>query len=83
MTRGAAAGKFGGPCGRFVSSATVALILGGAVTGLILVIAWSVRREDRRLSLAVEDPDPVSGMARRMNGLRRRDLSTEFLHPVR
>lgn len=67
----------------FEIAVTVALFLGGVVTGLLLVIAWAVRREDRRVTLAVEAPDRVSGVARRMNGLRRRGLSLEFLRPVR
>ena len=67
----------------FEIAVTVALFLGGVVTGLLLVVAWAVRREDRKVTLAVEAPDRVSGVARRMNGLRRRDLSPEFLRPVR
>lgn len=67
----------------FEIAVTVALFLAGVVTGLILVVAWAVRREDRRYTLAVEAPDPVSGIARRMNGLRRRDLNAEFLRPAR
>jgi hypothetical protein len=61
---------------------SVTLFLAGVVTGLILVVAWAVRREDRRYTLAVEAPDPVSAVARRMNGLRRRDLDAEFLRPA-
>lgn len=67
----------------FEIAVTIALFLSGVVTGLLLVIAWAVRREDRRVTLAVEAPDRVSGIARRMNGLQRRDLSLEFLRPVR
>jgi hypothetical protein len=61
---------------------SVTLFLAGVVTGLILVVAWAVHREERRCTLAVEAPDPVSGIARRMNGLRRRDLDAEFLRPA-
>ena len=61
---------------------SVTLFLAGVGTGLILVVAWAVRREEHRVTLAVEAPDPVSGIARRMNGLRRRDLDAEFLRPA-
>jgi len=67
----------------FEIAVTIALFLSGVVTGLLLVVAWAVRREDRRVTLAVEAPDRVSRVARRMNGLRRRDLNLEFLRPVR
>jgi hypothetical protein len=67
----------------FEIAVTIALFLGGVVTGLLLVVAWAVRREDRRFTMAVEAPDRVSGIARRMNGLQRRGLNLEFLRPVR
>ncbi len=67
----------------FEIAVTAALFLAGVMIGLILVVAWAVRREDRRCTLAVEASDPVSGTARRMNGLRRRDLDAEFLRPAR
>jgi len=56
---------------------TVALFLGVVTTGLILVIAWAVRREDHRNTWAAEAPDPVSAITRRITGLCRRDLDAE------
>jgi hypothetical protein len=67
----------------FDIAVTVAILLGVVVIGLVMVVAWAVRREDRRYTMALEPPDPVSGMARRMNGLRRRDLDAEFFGPAR
>jgi hypothetical protein len=67
----------------FEITVVVALFLAGVVTGLVLVVAWAVCREDHRHTLAVEAPDPVSGIARRMNGLRRRGPAAEFLRPTR
>lgn len=61
----------------------IALFLGGVVTGVIVVVALAVRREDRAYTLAVEAPDRMAGNARRLNGLGRRDLDPEFLRPVR
>ncbi len=60
----------------------VAIFLGGIVTGVIAVIAVAVRREDRRYTLAVEAPDRLSRNARRLTGMGRRDLDTEFLRPA-
>ena len=60
----------------------VAIFLGGIVTGVIAVIAVAVHREDRRYTLAVEAPDRLSRNARRLTGMARRDLDTEFLRPT-
>jgi len=51
---------------------TVALFLGGIVTGVIVVVALAVRREDRRYSLEGEAPDRISRSARMLNGVGRR-----------
>jgi hypothetical protein len=50
----------------------------GLMTGVIAVVALSVRREDRRHSLAGEAPDRMSRSARRLNGVSRRDLDAEL-----
>ena len=50
--------------------------------GVIAVVAIAVRREDRRYTLAVEAPDRLSRNARRLTGVRRRDLDAEFLRPA-
>jgi hypothetical protein len=67
----------------FEIAVIAALFLGGVVTGVILVVAWAIRREDRRYTLAVDAPDPVSQTARRLNGLVRRNLDADILRPVR
>lgn len=65
-----------------VVAISVALFLGGIVTGVIVVVALAVRREDRRYTLAVDAPDRLSRSTRRLNGLARRDLDAEFLRPA-
>ena len=51
----------------------IALLLGGAVSGVIAVLALAVRREDRRYSLTFDAPDRLSRTARRLNGVGLRD----------
>ena len=46
-----------------VVAVTVALFLGGVVTGVIAVIALAIRREDRRYTLVREAPDRISRSA--------------------
>lgn len=53
---------------------TVALFLGGIVTGVIVVVALAVRREDRRYSLVGEAPDRMSRSARMLNGVGHRGI---------
>jgi hypothetical protein len=60
----------------------IAIFLGGMVMGVIAVVAIGVRREDRRYTLAVEAPGRLSRNARRLTGVRRRDLDAEFLRPT-
>ncbi len=59
----------------------VAVFLGGVVLGVIAVVAVSVRREDRRYTLAGAAPDRLSRNTRRLTGLARRDLDADFLRP--
>lgn len=56
----------------------IALFLGGVVTGLIVVVALAVRREDRRFSLSGEAPDRISSSTRRLIGVGRRDLDAKL-----
>ena len=65
-----------------VVAIAIAVFLSGIVMGVIAVIAIAVRREDRRYTLAVEAPDRLSRNARRLTGVRRRDLDAEFLRPA-
>jgi hypothetical protein len=53
-------------------SVFIALFLGGVVTGVIVVVALAVRREDRSYSLAGDAPNRMSKSARRLNGFGRR-----------
>jgi hypothetical protein len=62
---------------------TVALFLSGVVTGVMVVVALAVRREDRRYSLAHEAPGRLSRSARRLNGVGRRGLDAEFFPVAR
>jgi MFS superfamily sulfate permease-like transporter len=57
---------------------TVALFLGGVVTGVIAAVALAIRREDRRYTLVREAPDRISRSARRLTGVGRRGLDAEF-----
>ena len=65
-----------------VVTMAVAVFLDGIVMGVIAVIAIAVRREDHRYTLAVEAPDRLSRNTRRLTGMARRDLDTEFLRPM-
>jgi hypothetical protein len=60
-----------------------ALFLGGITVGVIALVAVSVRREDRAITIAGDAPDRISRSARRLNGLGRRGLDTGFLQQVR
>lgn len=61
-----------------VVATAVALFLGGAVAGVMAVVAWAVRREDRRYTLAGEAPSLISKSARRLNGVGRRGVNAEY-----
>ena len=65
-----------------VVAIAIAVFLSGMLMGVIAVIAIAVRREDRRYTLAVEAPDRLSRNARRLTGVRRQDLDSEFLRPT-
>lgn len=61
-----------------VVAVTVALFLGGVVTGGIAVMALAIRREDRHYSLVREAPDRISRSARRLTNVGSRGLDAEF-----
>jgi hypothetical protein len=61
-----------------VVAVTVALFLGGVVTGVIAAVALAIRREDRRYSLVHEAPDLIARSTRRLTGVGRRGLDAEF-----
>ena len=46
------------------------------------VVAFAVRREDRRFTLVGDAPDILSRSARRLNGVGRRDLDPEFIRSM-
>jgi hypothetical protein len=46
------------------------------------VVAFAVRREDRRFTLVGDAPDILSRSARRLNGVGCRDLDPEFIRPM-
>lgn len=54
--------------------ATIALFLGGLVTGMLVVVAVAVRREDRSYTLGLEAPSRISRSARILTGVACRDL---------
>ena len=60
----------------------VAVFIAGLVMGVIAVIAIAVHREDRRYTLAGDAPDLMSKTTRRLTGVGRRDLDSEFLRPT-
>jgi hypothetical protein len=67
----------------FVVVVAAALFL--AVLVGLGVVAFAVRREDRRFTLVGDAPDMLSRSARRLNGVGRRDLEPEdpeFLRPM-
>jgi hypothetical protein len=64
----------------FVVVVAAALFL--AVLVGLGVVAFAVRREDRRFTLVGDAPDMLSRSARRLNGVGRRDLDPEFIRPV-
>ena len=51
------------------------------IIGLVM-IAVSVRREDRAFTLIGDAPDRLSRSARWLNGVGRRDLDPELLRPA-
>ena len=61
-----------------VAVAAVALFLALVVAGAIAVVALSVRREDRRYTLACDASGLASRTARRLTGVGRRGLDAEF-----
>ena len=65
-----------------VIAVAVAVFLGGIMAGVIAVVAVSVRREDRRCTLAVDAPGLLARSTRRLTGVSRRDLDADFLRPV-
>ena len=65
-----------------VIAVAVAVFLGGIMVGVIAVVAVSVRREDRRYTLAVDAPGLLARSTRRLTGVSRRDLDADFLRPV-
>ena len=64
----------------FVVVVAAALFL--AVLMGLGVVAFAVRREDRRFTLVGDAPDMLSRGARRLNGVGRRDLDPEFTRAV-
>ena len=63
-------------------TAIIALFLGGLVTGVLVVVAMAVRREDRNYSLGFEAPGLISRSARMLNGVACRDLDAESPRPA-
>jgi hypothetical protein len=57
----------------------ISLFLGGITVGVIATVAFSVRREDHRFTLAGAAPDRISQSARWLNGVGRRDLDSESI----
>jgi len=62
--------------------AAAAVFAFGLASGVIVVVAVAVRREDRQHTLAAEPTGRMSRNARRLTGLSCRDLDAEFLRPV-
>ena len=62
--------------------AVVAAALFVAVIVGLGVVAFAVRREDRRFTLVSDAPDMLSRSARRLNGVGRRDVDPEFVRPL-
>jgi hypothetical protein len=60
----------------------VAVFLAGLMMGVFAVVVIAVRREDRRGTLAVDAPDRLSSTTRRLTGVGRRDLDTDYLRPA-
>jgi hypothetical protein len=56
----------------------IALFLGGVVTGVIVVVALAVRREDRSYTLAGDAPTRTSRSVRRLTGVGRRGLDAQY-----
>jgi NhaP-type Na+/H+ or K+/H+ antiporter len=65
-----------------VVTIAISVFLGGVMVGVLAVMAVAIRREDRRHTLVGEAPDRLSRNARRLTGMARRDLDTEFLRPA-
>jgi hypothetical protein len=63
------------------------VVIAGALFLAVIValgmVAFAVRREDRRFTLVADAPDMLSRSARRLNGVGRRDLDPEFFRSAR
>jgi len=67
----------------FMITIAIAVFLGGIMVGVLAVVAVAVRREDRRRTLPGDAPDRLSLNTRRLNGLVRQGVDTEFIRPTR
>jgi hypothetical protein len=62
----------------FLIAASIALFLGGVVSGIMWVVAREVRREDKSYTLAGAAPSLTSQSVRRLNGVTRRNVDHNF-----
>lgn len=63
-------------------AAVAAVLFFVVITGLG-VVAFAVRREDRRFTLVGEAPDLLARGARRLNGVGRRGMDPRFFPTAR
>jgi hypothetical protein len=55
----------------------------GVIVAVVVLSAWAIRREDRRLTLTGRAPDRLSSGVRRLMGVGLRNVDTEQARLIR
>lgn len=62
----------------FVAVAALAAFVLGAIMTVLVVAAWAIRREDRKLTLTSKAPNRLLSGVRRVMGVGQRDVDAEL-----
>jgi hypothetical protein len=61
-----------------VAVAALAAFVLGAIITVLVVAAWAIRREDKKLTLTSKAPNRLLSGVRRVMGVGQRDVDTEL-----
>ena len=61
-----------------VAVAALAVFVLGAIITVLVVAAWAIRREDKKLTLTSKAPNPMLSGVRRVMGVGQRDVDAEL-----
>ena len=61
-----------------VAVAALAAFILGAMMAVLVVAAWAIRREDKKLTLTRKAPGPLFSGVRRVMGVGQRDVDAEL-----